>query len=138
MPNIISNTAQQLEDQFYESEDNVVAVGSKPLRLMEQSYWHGVISYVAKRRDDLGVTLELRVKLPPDDDEIFVLDFLQSATRDVETVREFIRQTVIQDYVFKNLNLKDGTQRKGLTAVDVHRFEEIADEVVRNLDTPSI
>ena len=136
MPNVQPNIADQMEDELYEGEDNVVAaIGSKPLRLTEQRYWHGVISYVAKKRDDLGVTLELKVQLPPDKEEIFVLDFLKSTATDVETVRESIRQTVIQDYVFKNLDLKDGVQRKGLTAVDVYRFEEIADEVVRAMSS---
>lgn len=109
----------------------VTAFGQKLLRLTEQDYWKGNLTYIGKRKNDGGVELELRVALPPDDEQVFVLDFSAEVAKNAEDMREAIRQTIIDDYVFPNLDKRDGNNRKGLTEHDVRRFREIADELFR-------
>ena len=109
---------------------NMIPEKVNHLRLEDQSQWLGTLKYSAIGDVKGGVRVTLKVELPPDQEEVFVINLTQSALHSVSDLKELLRQTVVDDYIFQNHNKKDGQERKGLNMTDINRFDDMARDIV--------
>jgi len=99
------------------------------LRLEEQSQWLGKLKYSAIGNGKGGVKVTLKIELPPDQEEIFVISLTQNALLSASGLKECFRQTVVDDYIFEQCKKNDGRKRKGLNMADINRFEDMARDI---------
>lgn len=102
---------------------------TKHLRLMEQEFKQGKLTYCGKGYSDGSATVTIEVELPPNPQETFKVHLKPQEVNSLEGLKETFRQTVVEEYVFKNLDKKDNQERKGFGPGDIDRVYEMAEHV---------
>lgn len=102
---------------------------TKYLRLMEQEFNQGTLTYCGKGYSDGSATVTVEVELPPDPKETFEVHLDPREINSLEGLKETFRQTVVEEYVFKNLDKKDNQKRKGFGPGDIDRVYEMAEHI---------
>jgi hypothetical protein len=125
-----SNLIVGTREDVNEVVTKMVPETSMPLRLTEQSYWHGKLLYSAHELKGGAVRVILKVELSPDPEEDFDILLSQKDLQSQNDLKELFRSTVVDGYVFKNKAKKDGIPRKGLTVSDMPRFAEMAANII--------
>lgn len=110
------------------------------LRDILPSHWQGTLTYSAKLMQDNSAEVTIKIVLPPDSEETFVLRVEpESLNFSISNLFELFRKTIVEQYVFKNLDKKDENQgkRKGLIGdVDLAHIRHMAHDVFETLRIP--
>ena len=121
-------------------KDGVLPEQTIALRDILPSHWQGTLTYSAKLMQDNSAEVTIKIALPPDSEETFVLKVEpESLNFSIGNLFELFRKTIVEQYVFKNLDKKDENQgkRKGLTGdVDLAHIRHMAHDVFETLRIP--
>ena len=111
---------------------------TKILREVLGSHMRGALKYSAEYLRNGVIDITLKIHLPPDLEETFTIR-VNNLTPDysVNNLFERFRKTIVEDYVFKNMDKKDNKERKGLTGeADLKRIREIAQDIYEVFPPP--
>ena len=121
-------------------KDGVLPEQTMTLRDILPSHWQGTLTYSAKLMQDNSAEVIIKIALPPDSEETFVLKVEpESLNFSISNLFELFRKTIVEQYVFKNLDKKDKNhgKRKGLTGdVDLAHIRHMARDVFEAFRIP--
>ena len=137
-PAILIPPFRERAKKAIEVEPSSLLEKTKFLREMLGSHMRGILKYSAEYLRNGAINIILKVHLPPDSEETFRIR-VNNLTWDysVNNLFERFRKTIVEDYVFKNLDKKDGKERKGLTGeADLKRIREVAQDIYEVFPPP--